>query len=52
MMLRDSPYKGSLTYAAVLEIAQPTLARDPSGYRKEFVEMVRKAQALAAPGRK
>jgi Ca-activated chloride channel family protein len=50
MMLRDSPYKGSLTYAAVLEIAQPTLARDPSGYRKEFVEMVRKAQALAAPG--
>ncbi|HZW31643.1 MAG TPA: von Willebrand factor type A domain-containing protein [Isosphaeraceae bacterium] len=46
MMLRDSPYKGSLTYAAVLEIAQPTLARDPSGYRKEFVEMVRKAQAL------
>src|SRR5262249_19856660 len=36
MMLRDSSYKGSLTYAGVLEIAQPTLARDPSGYRKEF----------------
>jgi Ca-activated chloride channel family protein len=46
MLLRDSPYKGSLTYAGVLEIAQPTLARDRAGYRKEFVELVRKAQAL------
>ncbi len=27
----------------VLEIAQPTLADDPSGYRREFVELVRKA---------
>jgi Ca-activated chloride channel family protein len=48
MLLRDSPYKGSLTYAGVLEIAQPTLARDRAGYRKEFLEMVRRAQALAA----
>jgi Ca-activated chloride channel family protein len=48
MMLRHSPHKGTLTYAGVLEIAQPTLARDPSGYRKEFAEMVRKAQSLSA----
>jgi Ca-activated chloride channel family protein len=48
MMLRDSPYRGTLTYAGVLEIAQPTLARDPSGYRREFVELVRRAQALAS----
>jgi Ca-activated chloride channel family protein len=48
MLLRDSPYKGSLTYAGVLEIAQPTLAHDPAGYRKEFVELVRKAQALTS----
>jgi Ca-activated chloride channel homolog len=46
MLLRDSPYKGSLTYAGVLEIAQPTLARDRAGYRKEFVELVQKAQRL------
>ena len=38
MVLRDSDYKGSLTYAGVAEIAQPTLADDPSGYRREFVE--------------
>jgi Ca-activated chloride channel homolog len=50
MMLRGSPHKGTLTYAGLLEIAQPTLAKDPSGYRKEFVDLVRKAQALAAQG--
>jgi Ca-activated chloride channel family protein len=46
MLLRDSPYKGSLTYPGLLEIAQPTLADDPSGYRKEFVALVTKAQAI------
>jgi Ca-activated chloride channel homolog len=49
MLLRSSPYKGSLTYAGVLEIAQPSLASDSSGYRREFVELVRKAQTLSAP---
>src|SRR5262249_12099467 len=48
MLLRDSPYKGTLTYAGALEIALPTLSRDRAGYRKEFVELVRTAQALAA----
>jgi Ca-activated chloride channel family protein len=45
MLLRESPYKGSVTYAGVLELAGPTLADDPSGYRREFVELVRKAQS-------
>jgi Ca-activated chloride channel family protein len=48
MLLRDSPYKGTLTYAGVLEISLPTLSRDRAGYRKEFVELVRTAQALVA----
>ncbi len=48
MMLRGSPYKGTLTYDGVLELAQPTLAQDPGGYRKEFVELVRKARDLAS----
>ena len=38
MLLRDSPYKGNLTYAGILEIAEPTVAQDPSGYRKVFLE--------------
>ncbi len=49
MLLRHSPYKGSLTYGGVLEIAGSALADDPSGYRKEFVGLVKKAQALATP---
>ena len=46
MLLRDSAYKGSLTFDGVLEIAEATLSDDPSGYRKEFIGLVRKAQAL------
>jgi Ca-activated chloride channel family protein len=49
MLLRESPFKGSLTYDGLLEIALPMLAHDPSGYRREFVELVRKARALQAP---
>ena len=46
MLLRDSRYKGTLTFDGVLEIAQSTLGDDPGGYRKEFVNLVRKAQAI------
>ena len=48
MLLRDSPYKGSLTYDGVIEMALPTVAGDPSGYHAESVELVRKAKALKA----
>ena len=51
MLLRDSPSRGNLTYPGVIELASPTLANDPSGYRKEFVELVRKAQAIAEGAR-
>jgi Ca-activated chloride channel family protein len=47
MLLRHSPYRGSLTYAGVLEIARSALDDDPSGYRKEFAGLVEKAQQLA-----
>jgi Ca-activated chloride channel family protein len=46
LLLRDSHYKGNLTYAAVEEIAQNSLGEDPHGYRKEFLDMVRKAKEL------
>jgi Ca-activated chloride channel family protein len=49
MLLRDSPDKGSLTYAGVLEIAEPASARDPGGYRREFLAAVRQAKALTRP---
>ncbi len=49
MMLRESTHKGTLTFAGVLELAQPALADDPSGYRREFVDLVRKAQSISQP---
>lgn len=46
MLLGDSPSKGNLTYPSVIELATPTLAKDPSGYRAQFVGMVRKAMEI------
>jgi Ca-activated chloride channel family protein len=48
MLLRDSEYKGDFSYDAVLEIAREGLGADEQGYRKAFLEMVRKAKELAA----
>ena len=46
MLLRNSPYKGSLTFAGVLELCDSALADDPNGYRREFAGLVRKAEML------
>jgi Ca-activated chloride channel family protein len=47
MLLRDSHYKGNTTYDGVLEIAQESVGDDEFGYRREFLELVRKAKNLA-----
>jgi Ca-activated chloride channel family protein len=49
MLLRDSAYKGSLTYDGLLEIARPTLENDPSGLRIELFGLIGKAKALSSP---
>jgi Ca-activated chloride channel family protein len=46
LLLRNSQYKGNLTYAATLELAKSGIGEDPHGYRKEFLDMVRKAKEL------
>jgi len=46
MVLRDSPYKGSASLALAEELAQTGARRDPHGYRKEFLELLRKTKAL------
>jgi Ca-activated chloride channel family protein len=46
LVLRDSQYKGNLTPAAVLELAQGAIGRDEQGYRAEFLELVRRAKSL------
>jgi Ca-activated chloride channel family protein len=47
MLLRDSEFKGQANYGLVEEIASAAEAGDRSGYREEFVTLVRKARQLA-----
>jgi Ca-activated chloride channel family protein len=46
MLLRDSQYRGVLTYDAVLEIAQEGRGDDKHGYRGAFLDLVRRAKAI------
>ena len=46
MILRDSEYKGNGSLKQVLEWAEQGRGPDLNGYRSDFVELVRKAQAL------
>ncbi len=47
MILRHSPHRGNATLDSVVELAQSSLGADKSGYRSEFVSLVRSAKALA-----
>jgi Ca-activated chloride channel family protein len=51
MLLRDSEYKGEMTYGRVAGIAKNALAGDAEGYRHEFVRMVERAERLASEQR-
>lgn len=51
MILRESPYKGNGTLAAVLELAEEGKGSDPHGYRGEFLELVKLARALSSESR-
>ena len=44
MLLRDSPHKGRSSWGEVLELASGSVGDDP--YRREFLELVKEAQAL------
>ncbi|MHB8878966.1 MAG: vWA domain-containing protein [Myxococcaceae bacterium] len=44
MLLRESPHRGSSSWADVLELSSPSAGRD--SYRGEFVALVKKAQSL------
>lgn len=46
LVLRDSQFKGDLSLAAVLELAAASRGADEEGYRAEFIELVKQAQAL------
>ncbi len=46
MLLRNSPYKGTLTWPGLASMAAGVADDESTGYRKEFVELVGKAQGL------
>ena len=48
MILRDSKYRGTMTYAGVLEEAKGCVGADPNSHRKQFLELVQTARELSA----
>ncbi len=46
MILRDSEYKGNVTFDSVLKLAQENARSDESGYRSEFISLVKKAKKI------
>ncbi|MDA1194998.1 MAG: VWA domain-containing protein [Planctomycetota bacterium] len=44
MLLRDSPHRGTSSYDDVLRVAGASVGADEGGYRKGFLDLVRKAQ--------
>ena len=51
MLLRDSQYRGSMTYDSVMSLARDGLSNDDDGYRAGFVSLVTRTQLLAAQRR-
>lgn len=49
LLLRDSPYKGDLTWEKVQSLAEEGQGPDREGYRMEFLQLVRQARALNDP---
>ena len=45
-LLRNSPYRGDVTYDWILSTAQSALGHNEGGSRSSFVEMVRQAEAI------
>ncbi|HEX9935864.1 MAG TPA: VWA domain-containing protein [Longimicrobium sp.] len=48
MLLRDSKFKGSASYAQVSQLARGALADDRGGYRAEFLRLVDASRQLAS----
>ncbi|MGV3524691.1 MAG: vWA domain-containing protein [Candidatus Sericytochromatia bacterium] len=46
MLLRDSEYKGELSYAQVLKLGREGLGEDIGGYRAAYLQLVQKAMQL------
>ena len=50
LLLRNSEYKGTASYAAAMKRAVAASQFDPNGHRREFIDLVRKTMTLAGAG--
>ena len=46
ILLRDNSNKANATYGQVIELAEGAIGKDPEGYRKEFVRLVKSVKML------
>lgn len=46
ILLRDNSNKANATYDQVIELAEGAIGKDPEGYRKEFVRLVKSVKML------
>jgi hypothetical protein len=46
MVLSDAPFRGTINPYGILELAQQGLGEDPSGDRREFLELVKRTLKL------
>ena len=46
ILLRDNSNKAKATYDQVIELAEGAIGKDPEGYRKEFVRLVKSVKML------
>ncbi|MCL2251437.1 MAG: VWA domain-containing protein [Treponema sp.] len=46
MLLRDSSHKGNASYASIINLAQGSIGNDLWNFRRNFVEMVKKASVI------
>lgn len=46
ILLRDNSNKANATYDQVIELAERAIGKDPEGYRKEFVRLVKSVKML------
>ncbi|MEO1518426.1 MAG: von Willebrand factor type A domain-containing protein [Bacteroidota bacterium] len=49
MLLRQSKYKGELSYLEAIGWAEKAKGKDANGYRAEMIDLMRKAQSLVDP---
>ncbi len=46
MLLRDSKFKGDITYKSLIKLAKDAKGKDNFGYRAEFIQLIEKAELI------